>query len=57
MKPLMIGIVLVGMIFSVFGCSDDDYGGPDPAGRVGWAIGYRGETAAILHTADGGDTW
>lgn len=57
MKLQMFGIALVGLLFLAFGCSDDDHAGPDPTGRVGWAIGYRGDTASILHTVDGGKTW
>jgi photosystem II stability/assembly factor-like uncharacterized protein len=57
MKWLTMGAILAGLLFSGFGCSDDDHSALDATGRVGWAIGSRGETAAILHTDDGGQTW
>jgi len=57
LKWLILGGMIAGILFSAPGCSDDDSSRPAATGRVGWAIGYRGETAAILHTADGGNTW
>ena len=59
MKRLFISAILAtGILFSFFGCSDDDHDGPLQTGQVGWAIGHRSDsTAAILHTSNGGKTW
>ena len=49
-------VVMLMIVLPLAGCNDIDdafFMGP-----VGWAIGYRSDnTAAILHTADGGGTW
>jgi photosystem II stability/assembly factor-like uncharacterized protein len=48
-------IVFLGILLFTSGCSDDD---PISTGPVGWAIGWRSDdTAAILHTNNGGKTW
>ena len=63
MKRLFISAILAtGILFSFFGCSDDDHDSSLQTGQVGWAIGQRSDgtpdgTAAILHTSDGGKTW
>ena len=63
MKRLFISVILAtGILFSFFGCSDDDHDSSLQTGQVGWAIGQRSDgtpdgTAAILHTSDGGKTW
>jgi len=56
MKRLSMWTILVlGILLSFSGCSDDD---PIDTGPLGWAIGWRSDdTAAILHTRNGGKTW
>ena len=56
MKRLgMWTILVLGILLSTSGCSDDD---PITTGPVGWAIGWRSDNSAvILHTKDGGKTW
>jgi photosystem II stability/assembly factor-like uncharacterized protein len=45
----------LGILLTINGCSDDDNA---ITGPVGWAIGWRSDnTAAILHTWNGGKTW
>jgi photosystem II stability/assembly factor-like uncharacterized protein len=59
MKRLIIpAILIMTILFSIFGCGDDDHDGPLQTGLAGWAIGSRTDgTAAILHTDNGGKTW
>ena len=61
MKWLIIWAMLLGIVFSALGCSDDNNGSV-VTGPVGWAIGHRLDgtpdgTAAILYTCNGGQTW
>ena len=62
MRRQIICAMLLGIIFSAFGCSDDNHDGSAATGLVGWAIGTRSDgtpdgTAAIINTYDGGQTW
>jgi photosystem II stability/assembly factor-like uncharacterized protein len=51
----MAVFVFLGILLIMSGCSDDEGA---ITGRVGWAIGWRSDnTAAILHTRNGGNTW
>ena len=51
----MLALGFLGILMTVTGCSDDDNVITEP---VGWAIGWRSDnTAAILHTWNGGKTW
>lgn len=50
MKRLVTSATLIAaIVFSFFGCSDEDHNGPIQKGSVGWAIGKGSDgTAAIL---------
>ena len=50
-------LAVIGILIQITGC-DDGSDGIFVRYHAGWAIGYRSDnTAAILHTADGGITW
>ena len=51
----MLVLGVLGILLTMNGCCDDDNA---IIGPVGWAIGWRSDnTAAILHTWNGGKTW
>jgi photosystem II stability/assembly factor-like uncharacterized protein len=58
MKKLIIWTMFLVVLFLGLGCSDDDNNDSPTTGLVGWAIGQRSDdTAAILYTNNGGQTW
>lgn len=59
MKRLVTSATLIAaIVFSFFGCSDEDHNGPIQKGSVGWAIGQGSDdTAAILYTDNRGRSW
>lgn len=51
----LLALVVLGGLLTMIGCGDNN---AVITGPVGWAIGWRSDnTAAILHTANGGKTW
>ncbi|MBU1744626.1 MAG: hypothetical protein KJ649_07005 [Proteobacteria bacterium] len=54
-KIALLIFAVLGGLLTMIGCGDND---AVITGPVGWAIGYRSDnTAAILHTANGGKNW